>query len=94
MRRIFDCLTVMWKIINKFNLIYQVNLKSLYLSKVLHLMRKDATVANDLINLIKNRDNLKKWLLATSDFDDKIQDDLNAVVGTMRSLLMQLLGIR
>ena len=57
-------------------------------------MRKDATVANDLINLIKNRDNLKKWLLATSDFGDKIQDDLNAVVGTMRSLLMQLLGIR
>ena len=84
----------MWKIINKFNLIYQVTLKSLYLSKVLHLMRKDATVANDLINLIKNRDNLKKWLLATSDFGDKIQDDLNAVVGTMRSLLMQLLGIR
>ena len=31
-----------------------------------------------MINLIKNRDNLKKWLLATSDYRN---EDLNAVVG-------------
>ena len=55
--------------------------ESFYLNKVPHLMRRDPTVENDLINLIKNRDNLKKWLLATSDFVDEIQDDLNAVVG-------------
>ena len=55
--------------------------ESFYLSKVLHLKRRDLTVKNDLINLIKNRDDLKKWLLATSDFGDEIQDDLNAVVG-------------
>ena len=55
--------------------------ESFYLSKVSHLTRRDLTVENDLINLIKNRDDLKKWLLATSDFDDEIQDDLNAVVG-------------
>ena len=55
--------------------------ESFYLSKVPHLTRRDPTVENDLINLIKNRDDLKKWLLATSDFGDEIQDDINAVVG-------------
>ena len=55
--------------------------ESFYLSKVPHLMRRDPTVENDLINLIKNRDDFKKWLLATSDFGEEIQDDLNAVVG-------------
>ena len=34
-----------------------------------------------MINLIKNRDDLKKWLLATSDYGNEIQEDLNAVVG-------------
>ena len=34
-----------------------------------------------MINLIKNRENLKKWLLATSDYGNEIQEDLNAVVG-------------
>ena len=52
-----------------------------YLSKVPHLTRRELTVENDLINLIKNRDDLKKWLLATNDFGDEIQNDLNAVVG-------------
>ena len=55
--------------------------ESFYLSKVSHLTRRDLTVENDLINLIKSRDDLKKWLLATSDFGNEIQDDLNAVVG-------------
>ena len=34
--------------------------ESFYLSKVPHLMRTNPAVENDLINLIKNRDNLKK----------------------------------
>ena len=55
--------------------------ESFYLSKVPHLTRTDPTVENDLINLIKNRDHLKKWLLATSDFGNEIQDDFNAIVG-------------
>ena len=55
--------------------------ESFYLSKVPHLTRRDPTFENDLINIIKNRDDLKKWLLATSDFGDEIQDDINAVVG-------------
>ena len=34
-----------------------------------------------MINLIKNRDDLKRWLLATSDYGAEIQENLNAVVG-------------
>ena len=33
-----------------------------------------------MINLIKNRDDLKKWLLNTGDYGKEIQDDLNAIV--------------
>ena len=32
-------------------------------------------------NLIRNRDDLKKWLLATSNYGNEIQQDLNAIVG-------------
>ena len=34
-----------------------------------------------MINLIRNRDDLKKWLLATSNYGNKIQQDINAIVG-------------
>ena len=34
-----------------------------------------------MINLIKNKDDFKKWLLATIDYGNEIQEDLNAVVG-------------
>ena len=30
---------------------------------------------------MNNRDDFKKWLLATSDYGDEIQEDLNAIVG-------------
>ena len=30
---------------------------------------------------MNNRDDLKKWLLATIDYGDEIQEDLNAIVG-------------
>ena len=54
--------------------------ESFFLSNVTHLTRRDPTVENDLINLIKNRGDSKKWLLA-NDFGDEMQGDLNAVVG-------------
>ena len=34
-----------------------------------------------MINLIKNRDDLKKWLLATSDYGHEIPEKLNAIAG-------------
>ena len=55
--------------------------ESFYLDKVPNLTTKNPAVENNLINLIKNRDDLKKWLLATSDYGDEIQENLNAVVG-------------
>ena len=33
-----------------------------------------------MINVIKNRDDLKKWLLATGEYGNEIEDDLNAIV--------------
>ena len=36
---------------------------------------------NNLTNLIKNRDDLKRWLQATSDYGAEIQENLNVVVG-------------
>ena len=55
--------------------------ESFYLDKVSYLTRQTPAVENNLINLIKNRDDLKRWLLATSDYGAEIQENLNAVVG-------------
>ena len=52
-----------------------------YLKEVPHLTNQNPVKENDLLNLIRNRDDLKKWLLATSKYGDEIQKDLNAVVG-------------
>ena len=55
--------------------------ESFYFEKAPYLTNPTPAVENKLINLIKNRDDLKKWLLATSDYGHEIQEDLNAVVG-------------
>ena len=52
-----------------------------YINEVPHLTNRDPAIENNLINLIKNRDDLKKWLLATGDYGNEIQDDLNTIVG-------------
>ena len=55
--------------------------ESFYFEKVPYLTHPTPAVENKLINLIKSRDDLKKWLLATSDYGHETQEDLNAVVG-------------
>ena len=55
--------------------------ESFYFKKVPHLTNKDPAIENNLLNLIRNRDDFKKWLLATGDYGNEIQDDLNAIVG-------------
>ena len=55
--------------------------ESFYFEKAPYLTNPTPAVENKLINLIKNRDDLKKWLLATSDYGHEIQEDLNTVVG-------------
>ena len=55
--------------------------ESFYIDKVPYLTNENPAVQNKLINLIKNRDSLKKWLLATSDYGAEIEQNLTAVVG-------------
>ena len=52
-----------------------------YMKDVPYITNQDPAVKNNLLNLIRNRENLKKWLLATGPFGNEIQDDLNAIVG-------------
>ena len=70
----------MLRIISRFNLPKNYE-ESFYFNEVPYLTNKDPAIENNLINLIKNRDDLKKWLLATGDYGNGIQDDLNAIVG-------------
>ena len=55
--------------------------KSFYLKQAPYLRNQNPAVENNFINLIRNRHDLKNWLLATSKFGDRIQEDLNAIVG-------------
>ena len=52
-----------------------------YLKEVLHLINRNPAIENNLLNLIRNRDDLKKWLLTASKYGDEIQQDLNGFVG-------------
>ena len=52
-----------------------------YLKEVPHLTNQNPAIENNLLNLIRNRDDFKKCLLATSKYGDEIQEDLNAIEG-------------
>ena len=45
-----------------------------------YIRDKGSQFENSIINVIQNRNDLKKWLLATSDYGRELQEDLNAVV--------------
>ena len=49
-----------------------------YLKQAPYLKNQNPAVEN---NFIRNRDDLRKWLSATSKYGDEIQEDLNAIVG-------------
>ena len=55
--------------------------ESQYYKEASHIINKSPAVKNNLLNLWRNREDLKKWLLATSDYGNEIQEDLNAIVG-------------
>ena len=55
--------------------------ESQYYKEVLYITNKSHAVENNLLNLLRNREDFKKWLLATSDYGNEIQEDLNAIVG-------------
>ena len=52
-----------------------------YVKEIPHLTNKNPAIENNLLNLIANRDDLKKWLLATGKYGNEIQDDRNVIVG-------------
>ena len=52
-----------------------------YIKRLPYISNKGPDIENKVLNALKNREDLKKWLLATSDYVQEIQDDLNAIVG-------------
>ena len=55
--------------------------ESQYYKEVPLITNESPIVKNNLLNLLRNSEDLKKWLLVTSDYGNEIQDDLNAIVG-------------
>ena len=56
--------------------------ESQHLNRLPYLSNKnDPDVDNKILNVIKNRKDLQKWLLATSNFGQELQEDVNAIVG-------------
>ena len=43
--------------------------------------RDDPTVKNNILDAVKNREDLQKWILATSDFGRELQQDINEITG-------------
>ena len=54
---------------------------SQYVKRLPYITNKAPDFDNKVINLINNREDLKKWLLAMSEYGNEIQEDLNAIVG-------------
>ena len=55
--------------------------ESQYLSRLPYLSNNGPALDNEILDKLKNREDLQKWLLATSDFGREIQEDVNAIVG-------------
>ena len=55
--------------------------ESQYLNRLPYLSNKNKPdVDNQILNAAKNRKDLQKWLIATSDIGQEIQEDVNAIV--------------
>ena len=54
---------------------------SQYVKRLPYITNKGPDFDIKVINLINNRDDLKKWLLVTTEYGNEIQKDLNAIVG-------------
>ena len=52
-----------------------------YIKRLPYITNKGPAVENQILNVLKNREDLKKWLLATSEYGEEIREDLNAIVG-------------
>ena len=54
--------------------------ESQYIERLPYIRDKGLQFDNSIINVIQNRNDLKTWLLAASDYGRELQEDLNAVV--------------
>ena len=54
---------------------------SQYVKRLPYIANKGPDFDNRVIDLINNMEDLKKWLLAMSEYGNEIQEDLNAIVG-------------
>ena len=53
-----------------------------YLNRTGYLYNKDdPAVKNSVLDAVKNRVDLQKWILATSDFGQELQQDINEITG-------------
>ena len=55
--------------------------ESQYIKRLPYISNEGPDFNNKVLDLLRNREDLKKWLLATSDYGDELQEDLNATVG-------------
>ena len=46
-----------------------------------YITNQGPAVENNVLNLLRNREDFEKWLLATSDYGNEIQEDLSTIVG-------------
>ena len=54
---------------------------SQYIKRPPYITNKGPDLENKVLDVLNNRNDFKKWLLAASDYGDEIQEDLNAIVG-------------
>ena len=56
--------------------------KNQYLNRIGYISNKDdPAVKNNILDAVKNREDLQKWILATSDFGRELQQDINEITG-------------
>ena len=55
--------------------------ESQYIKRLPYITNKGPDFSNKFLDLLRNWEDLKKRLLATSDYGNELQEDLNAIVG-------------
>ena len=53
---------------------------SQYIKRLSYVSREDTGFQNSIIDIVNNRSDLRKCLLATSDYGRNIQENINSVV--------------
>ena len=54
---------------------------SQYIKKLLYISNKGSDVENKVLNALNHRQDFKKLIFTTTDYEHEIQQDLNAIVG-------------